>query len=369
MFDIIVDDGLHSLEANQNLFENLFTHVNDNGYYIIEDLSRETFNAMKKIVVLYEHLFDIEYFDYNLPNNSHDNKLIIMKRKETSINDLICELPLSQLEQYPSDEFLQYFQFEIVKQVHKSPKVFSFSLFNQNVDTTNPNDKNPRVHERYINNIPFLQKTIKRDFPDYKLVFYISNEFKDLDFGEDANVYACKNEVFGGLGMFWKHTVVDLPYVQEAMVCDLDLPDLNIFHIFKCETNSRFVAKGNNNNLFECQSKRLHRVWTSILGSTIKWKADTIKFNMTLMICKFLYYQKYLIHTEKYSPFGRSAKTEGYGNRWFAYGSDEAFLNKIMYYYLVRKGELDTVIDVTNNRYEPIDMDFCRLYKNNIITI
>ena len=37
-FDIIIDDGWHSYEAQLNTFDNLFSRVKSGGYYIIEDI-------------------------------------------------------------------------------------------------------------------------------------------------------------------------------------------------------------------------------------------------------------------------------------------------------------------------------------------
>jgi spermidine synthase len=38
-FDLMIDDGLHNLQAAQSLFENSFTQLKDNGVYVIEDVS------------------------------------------------------------------------------------------------------------------------------------------------------------------------------------------------------------------------------------------------------------------------------------------------------------------------------------------
>jgi predicted methyltransferase len=37
-FDIIIDDGLHTFDANVCFFENSIHKLSDNGYYIIEDI-------------------------------------------------------------------------------------------------------------------------------------------------------------------------------------------------------------------------------------------------------------------------------------------------------------------------------------------
>jgi hypothetical protein len=49
-FDIIIDDGLHTTDANINLFLNSFKKLKKNGIYIIEDVKSEEFsNIMEKL--------------------------------------------------------------------------------------------------------------------------------------------------------------------------------------------------------------------------------------------------------------------------------------------------------------------------------
>lgn len=43
-FDIIIDDGLHTTNANINLFINSFNKLKKNGIYIIEDVYHKQFN-------------------------------------------------------------------------------------------------------------------------------------------------------------------------------------------------------------------------------------------------------------------------------------------------------------------------------------
>lgn len=52
MFDIIIDDGWHSYEAQLNTFDNLFSRVKKGGYYVIEDIESgggsPIFNELEK---------------------------------------------------------------------------------------------------------------------------------------------------------------------------------------------------------------------------------------------------------------------------------------------------------------------------------
>jgi hypothetical protein len=80
-FDIIIDDGLHSFDANVCFFENSIHKLNKNGYYIIED-----------ILNVEKHLFEnkIKEWEEKYPNmifklvcisshiNYHDNNLLVV---------------------------------------------------------------------------------------------------------------------------------------------------------------------------------------------------------------------------------------------------------------------------------------------------
>lgn len=44
-FDIILDDGAHTLAETQNTYRNLYRHLKPGGYYLIEDWGAELINA------------------------------------------------------------------------------------------------------------------------------------------------------------------------------------------------------------------------------------------------------------------------------------------------------------------------------------
>ena len=80
-FDVILEDGLHTYEANIHFFENSFFKVKKGGYYIIEDI-------VEKYTFLYEEYFENcknqfeEYQILKLDNdiNPNDNVLVIIKK-------------------------------------------------------------------------------------------------------------------------------------------------------------------------------------------------------------------------------------------------------------------------------------------------
>ena len=80
-FDVILEDGLHTYDANIHFFENSFMKVKKEGYYIIEDVVVSEIHR-------YETYFEnsnIEFDEYQILNlynegNKLDNVLIIIKK-------------------------------------------------------------------------------------------------------------------------------------------------------------------------------------------------------------------------------------------------------------------------------------------------
>ena len=88
-FDLIIDDGLHELNANINLFENSYFKLKKSGIYIIEDIiydKIQLYENQKKIWIDKYPMF--EYNIYILPHfNKYDNVIMIIKYKnEIQIN-------------------------------------------------------------------------------------------------------------------------------------------------------------------------------------------------------------------------------------------------------------------------------------------
>jgi hypothetical protein len=79
-FDIIIEDGLHTFEANVCFFENSIHKLKKNGYYIIEDIHRNELSLFEKQVKLWEMKFpylEFKIMDIPLDTNNSDN--IILK--------------------------------------------------------------------------------------------------------------------------------------------------------------------------------------------------------------------------------------------------------------------------------------------------
>jgi len=75
-FDIIIDDGLHTTEANINLFTNSFNKLKKNGIYIIEDVyHRQLKNILEKLKDFNPELVILGR--NNLYNKGNNNLIVI----------------------------------------------------------------------------------------------------------------------------------------------------------------------------------------------------------------------------------------------------------------------------------------------------
>jgi len=75
-FDIIIDDGLHTTDANINLFVNSFNKLKKNGIYIIEDVHILALNnKMEKLKKFSPELIVLKNKNIKYP----DNNLVIIR--------------------------------------------------------------------------------------------------------------------------------------------------------------------------------------------------------------------------------------------------------------------------------------------------
>jgi len=82
LFDIIVDDGLHTVDANVTFLKNSIHKLKDNGTYIIEDVIFDYIPDMKaKLNEIDGINFEIKILYH--PTNHHDNCLVIIKKTTT----------------------------------------------------------------------------------------------------------------------------------------------------------------------------------------------------------------------------------------------------------------------------------------------
>ena len=80
-FDIIIEDGLHTFNANVCFFENSIHKLKKNGYYIIEDILLSEFqlfnDKIDKWKILYKHLI-FNLLQIPSTKNIYDNNLLVV---------------------------------------------------------------------------------------------------------------------------------------------------------------------------------------------------------------------------------------------------------------------------------------------------
>lgn len=88
--DIIIDDGLHTLAGNTSFLDESLGHVRPGGYYVVEDILRETIEDWRfQLKTIYSKRFpDDEFAFVELPNafNNHDNNLLVIRRSTRTTN-------------------------------------------------------------------------------------------------------------------------------------------------------------------------------------------------------------------------------------------------------------------------------------------
>ena len=83
-FDIIIEDGLHTFNANICFFENSIHKLKNGGYYIIEDINNSEMYLFNDKIFEWKNKYEnLEFTIINLKNypNIWDNNLILIKKK------------------------------------------------------------------------------------------------------------------------------------------------------------------------------------------------------------------------------------------------------------------------------------------------
>jgi hypothetical protein len=80
-FDIIIEDGLHTFEANVCFFENSI-HKIKSGYYVIEDILTSDLEKFKNKIVEWEKVYNCTFTLLKIPShrNKVDNNLLVVKK-------------------------------------------------------------------------------------------------------------------------------------------------------------------------------------------------------------------------------------------------------------------------------------------------
>jgi len=91
-FDIMVDDGLHSFNANACFFEHSIAKLKSGGWYIIEDVSRDDWGRFQNKIREWQQSYPHLQFDMvKIPStvNTYDNSLVVVHHK-TSLSNSGC---------------------------------------------------------------------------------------------------------------------------------------------------------------------------------------------------------------------------------------------------------------------------------------
>lgn len=360
-FDIIIDDGLHTAEANLNLFTYLNDILRVNGYYIIEDCNLEDYNDILASI----DTCNFEIASLQIPHhNKHDNRMIILKKTHDRLL-FENELTIEYLNSLTDNDFEKYLTYDEYKINHTKQKVFSMSLFNQKVDLNTPQDQEKEYWEnKYLNKllklIPIINET------DYGINLFCEERYKDLIDDKNVNVYTFKHSV-GAVGMFWRFLSIDM--VEETIICDIDIDNINIHKVMMSYPyNCRYVASGK--NTFYVDREQTAKKYSSFLCSQLKFLKKDFDFSVREIMIKFLNHQEYHQDKERKTiynyPVGHFKN--GFGNNTLNYGCDERFMAKVIYFYLMKKSRVLTVYEDHNNYENKEDIDFS-LRNNNKLMI
>jgi hypothetical protein len=89
--DIILEDGLHTLDANVSFLDVSLEHLRPGGTYVVEDICTDNIEKWRNLL---ETIYSKQYPDYEfaltiLPNlvNHQDNNLLIIRRKTVLTSD------------------------------------------------------------------------------------------------------------------------------------------------------------------------------------------------------------------------------------------------------------------------------------------
>ena len=77
-FDLIIDDGAHTFQANINLYENSFSKLKINGFYIIEDVRLSELKTFYKYFEKNENL--VEFISVNSNSTDGSSNLIVINK-------------------------------------------------------------------------------------------------------------------------------------------------------------------------------------------------------------------------------------------------------------------------------------------------
>ena len=277
------------------------------------------------------------------------------------------ELTLDYLNSLPYHyEFDDYFVIENKIMKHYKKNIISCSLFN--------NCSSFEIFEkRYLSQFIKLISWIDKNFIGWGIHLYTTSDLlchSTLFNDPNINIFIMKQNK-GLIGTFWRFLSIDNNI--ERMICiDVDELELNRHKLLIGSSQSARLFFISPNYDYFVDKDKIAKKYSSILAGNVLLCKNDINFNMKNIIIKFLIHQKYYIDDERKhiynKPIGEHEK--GFGNGLFQYGSDERFLSKFLYFYLVKKNKLKTfhnIMPKMGAKENIEDIEFCKKH-NNILS-
>ena len=80
-FDIIIEDGLHTFDANKCFFKNSINKLKKGGIYIIEYITSSDTTKFSEQILVWNSMFPyLEFRLIKIPHsNTHDNNILVVK--------------------------------------------------------------------------------------------------------------------------------------------------------------------------------------------------------------------------------------------------------------------------------------------------
>ena len=147
LFDVIIDDGSHFVDHQLTSFKTLYKYLNNNGLYIIEDLSGSYKKSTNGDPNLSSSKNIIEYFSKHV-HSTNSRFLISKMRKKKEYLDI------SKIFFFEGAVLIQ-------KKLEKKQKSYSKKIAYQKLSTQNRNRKKIKLHNNLIKPIKLKNGLIK----------------------------------------------------------------------------------------------------------------------------------------------------------------------------------------------------------------
>lgn len=298
------------------------------------------------------------------------------------------ELTIEWLESHciVHDEFLDLLEIDhsIIRN-NGAEYVIPVSLYDVNTKSLTGLAKNDgdKFKTRYLAGLIKNVKDLNRLRDDVAVELFVDPSLADLvadDWSLDCdrvNVHVMKRPSLGNTGMYWR---LLLPNVLDGRRCERAI-QLDVDHVWRDHwgllKNHFPVAPlfyGRKTDVFDVCGITLAKKYTPISGGAWSYDPKDITFNVSNAVARFWdYCCMTLALIEPKNEYNQpcAGHPNGFGNTWNAYGSDERFLAKVMYYHLARKGALNIAMHEASVYHEPerANIDFITRHGGKVVYV